>query len=638
MFNHFNLRDPVLINTVGHTAGVLLFGLIIVLIVRDWRDHGVRQTKLSLVAAVLALGWNVGSLIALATGNQDSLVIGLVMTASFGILSMLPAVLLQVVLGGQHRWLTVSGYLISIAAVILHFTELLLPSQLNLHHLALVVIAAGYAAITVSVLLNRLRRPRIAPSNSSEWLSPAALLLFTSSFLHFGYEHVASPWSAEIAWHHIGIPVALIVLLQDYRFLLLDTFLRFLMNSGLAAVYIGAVISLSRHFGFLGNRPAGMFAVGLGLVALCLSLVLFAYVRNALQAWVSRVVFRRQSLDECIRKIVQCATQSHSEQELFDDAAREVAEYLQTEHFVILDEPMTPQRTEKPSVLFGVTLRQSTGRPQFHAEAQIPLRFSGGDTRYLVAGARRGGRRYFSEELDDMRRLGTVIVEQVERFRADELRRLASEAELRALQAQINPHFLFNALNTLYGSIDRKSVEARRTVLNLADIFRYLLQNDRSTIQLSEELRIVQAYLEIESLRLGDRLETELLVSETARFASIPILTIQPLVENAVKHGIAAKGTRGRISLRAHTDDRGLHVAVEDTGIGFDRSSKRVHRGTGVGLANVRRRLLLSYGPEADLVIASSAEGSVVSFFIPHSASAEAPLADQSRPLAVPSR
>ena len=101
-----------------------------------------------------------------------------------------------------------------------------------------------------------------------------------------------------------------------------------------------------------------------------------------------------------------------------------------------------------------------------------------------MVGARRGGRPYRSDDLSDMR-LGVAIVEQVERFRAEELKRLVSQAELRALQAQINPHFLFNALNTLYGTIDRRSRTARRLVLNLAEIFRYFLQGDRTVISLS---------------------------------------------------------------------------------------------------------------------------------------------------------
>jgi hypothetical protein len=96
MPGHSHLLDPVLINTVGHTAGILLFGFIIVLITRDWRNFGVRQTRLSLLAAYLALGWNAGSLTALASNGRGPVFIGLVMTASFAILSLLPAVLLQV--------------------------------------------------------------------------------------------------------------------------------------------------------------------------------------------------------------------------------------------------------------------------------------------------------------------------------------------------------------------------------------------------------------------------------------------------------------------------------------------------------------------------------------------------------------
>jgi two-component sensor histidine kinase len=319
-------------------------------------------------------------------------------------------------------------------------------------------------------------------------------------------------------------------------------------------------------------------------------------------------------VDECINRITGMAPSVHSEEELLTRAAAEVAHHLHTDRFAVSTHLESDPVPERPSVLFK-TRRHGE---DFSAEARIPLRFSSGDLRYLVAGSRRGGRRYLSEDLEDMRRLGAVIVEQVERFRAEELRRLVSQAEFRALQAQINPHFLFNALNTLYGTIDRRSQDARRMVLNLADIFRYFLQGDRVTIQLSEELRIIQAYLEIEKLRLGDRLETELIVSESAQAAMIPILSIQPLVENAVKHGIAAKEGPGRVSLTAEKTDLGLRIRVEDTGVGFEESSKHSGEGAGVGLENVRRRLSLCYGAAAALEIQSTGAGSVVTFFIPN--------------------
>ncbi len=132
-------------------------------------------------------------------------------------------------------------------------------------------------------------------------------------------------------------------------------------------------------------------------------------------------------------------------------------------------------------------------------EAVVPLRFSQGDCCQILLGARSGGRRYLSEDVETLRQFSASIVEQIECFRSQALQRLVGEAEFRALQSQINPHFLFNTLNTLYGTIDRSSQPARRFVLNLADIFRYFLQTDRAFVSLGEELKIIQAYLEIKS-------------------------------------------------------------------------------------------------------------------------------------------
>lgn len=623
-----SLRDPILINTIGHTAGVLLFGVIVILLLRDWRFHGIRQIKFSLTAALLALAWNVGSLIALAMPHPDSLLLGIVVTANFSVLSLLPAVLLQVTLQGQQRFIVAAGYLVSGCAISLHFLELFYPSM-RLHQEGLFSIVIGFAVLTVSAFFfgRRVGGPDRVEKRS-EWISLGCLLLFTSSFLHFGYQHVSSPWAAEITWHHIGIPVALIVLLQDYRFLLLDTFVRFLVNSCLAAVYVIAVLVLNLRFRIWDLTRQSMFLTGIALVALCLSLILFAYLRNAAQAWVGRVIFRRQSVDECVKRMMRLESGVRSEEELLARAAQYVGLHLRTHRCVVAAALGERERLDQPSLLLRDRDMPGFPQPHFHPEAQIPLRFSSGDARFLIIGARSGGRRYLSEDLEDMRRLGAAVVEQVERFRAEELKRLVSQAELRALQAQINPHFLFNALNTLYGTIDRRSHQARRMVLNLADIFRYVLQGDRTVIPLSEELRIVAAYLDIETVRLGDRLETELVCSESVGATLIPILSVQPLVENAVKHGIAAKQGRGRVCVRAAKNSKGLLVSVEDTGVGFERSRTRSHTGTGFGLENVRRRLTLCYGSEADLQIQSSEAGTIVTFLVPDpSGAAQTPAA-----------
>jgi LytS/YehU family sensor histidine kinase len=248
-------------------------------------------------------------------------------------------------------------------------------------------------------------------------------------------------------------------------------------------------------------------------------------------------------------------------------------------------------------------------------EAVVPLRLTHTDVRYVLLGRRRGGRRYLSEDLQSLSRLSTVILEQVERNRNLEMQRLVSQAELRALQSQINPHFLFNALNTLYGIIPRDASGARKTVLNLAEIFRYFLQSERTFIRLAEELEIVKAYLDIERLRLGPRLQVELEVDDDALPILIPVLSIQPLVENAIKHGLSANPGAGLLRLRAQVLDDELRICVEDTGGGMHNGATQP--GAGIGLSNVKRRLQLCFGPDADILIESSPLGTKVQFGIP---------------------
>ncbi len=624
MLHVANLRNPILINSIGHTAGVLLFGLILVLLIRDRRGYGIRQTRLSIVAAALAFAWNVGSLVTLAW-HGNPVFIEFVLTLSFSLLSLLPAVLLHVALDGKHRWIVAAGYLVSASAILLHFSHFL-SRRFELHETAVTAIAFGFGILTAIALWKARSSGNKKVTGIPEWISLTCLLLFTSSFLHFGRQHVSPPWASEITWHHVGIPVALIVLLQDYRFLLLDTFTRFLVNFGLASLYIAGLLLVNERFALWEAIQRSDVLIGISLVMVCVSLILFAYVRNALQRWTSRVIFRRDAIELCGKAIMNSAAKARSEEELLAQASQEVARHLRTDNFAVRDEPAETRLIETPFILFREHESRGEVQEEFPVQAQIPLRFSSGDSRLLIFGPRRGGRRYLSEDLEVMRNLGAVIAEQVERFRTEELKRLADQAELRALQAQINPHFLFNALNTLYGTIDRRSHDARRTVLNLADILRYVLHSDRAVIELSEEVRIIQAYLEIESLRLGERLQTELDIRESARSTMIPILSIQPLIENAVKHGISNKSGGGKVCLTAEKSTEGLLVSVEDTGIGFERSKALRAEGMSVGLENVRRRLIMCHGPEADLHIVSNDQGTRVTFFLRDAVSTSQPV------------
>jgi LytS/YehU family sensor histidine kinase len=251
-------------------------------------------------------------------------------------------------------------------------------------------------------------------------------------------------------------------------------------------------------------------------------------------------------------------------------------------------------------------------------QAIAPLRGTQVETSYLFFGRRRGGRRYLSEDLQSLNRLTSAVVTRLERFRNSEMRRLVSQAELRALHAQINPHFLFNSLNALYGLIPREASGARQTVLNLAEIFRYFLRTDRTLIAFSGELEIVKCRLAIERLRLGPRLEVNIDVDKEALQVEIPVLSVQPLVENAIKHGLAPTQGYGLLNVIAKVRDGQLFVEVRDSGAG-EALSPRTHdrSGSGVGLANVRKRLQLCFGTRSELVVESSPDGTRVHFAIP---------------------
>ncbi len=190
-----------------------------------------------------------------------------------------------------------------------------------------------------------------------------------------------------------------------------------------------------------------------------------------------------------------------------------------------------------------------------------------------------------------------------ERELAEErLLKAKSEAELSALQARINPHFLFNTLNSIAALIGDDPAKAEQMVGQLSSLMRYALQSNRAGVaSVDDELTIVRGYLEIEAVRLGDRLLYEIDVDPTLRGVELPMLLLQPLVENAIKHGIAPKIGGGRLSLRGWRDGDSAQFAVADNGDGDESSAST--RGMGEGLTNVRLRLEALYGDRASVTL-----------------------------------
>ncbi len=198
-----------------------------------------------------------------------------------------------------------------------------------------------------------------------------------------------------------------------------------------------------------------------------------------------------------------------------------------------------------------------------------------------------------------------------------QLRTLATQAELRALKAQINPHFLFNTLNTIAALIHTEPTQAEATVERLADMFRYILAgSDRGMVSLEKELAFVDGYLEIERVRFGERLHVAREIGREALDVPVPSLILQPLVENAVQHGRGDDGSV-ELTLRAWLDGDEVIIAVADRGPGMV-SSHGLESRPGHGLRNVDERLRKTYGEAYALHIAhNEPQGAVVTIRIP---------------------
>ncbi len=186
------------------------------------------------------------------------------------------------------------------------------------------------------------------------------------------------------------------------------------------------------------------------------------------------------------------------------------------------------------------------------------------------------------------------------RYREREVRlQLAlREAELRALEAQINPHFLFNCLNSIRALVIENPPLAQDMITRFATILRYNLRRDLNhTVPLASEMEVVSDYLALEAVRLEDRLRVEFAVTAEARKALIPPMLLQTLVENALKHGVAARPEGGELLIRASVEGDALVVEVVNTG----RIAEPEPGSTQVGLSNTRERLRILYGGRATL-------------------------------------
>ncbi|MBO0858797.1 MAG: histidine kinase, partial [Chloracidobacterium sp.] len=257
----------------------------------------------------------------------------------------------------------------------------------------------------------------------------------------------------------------------------------------------------------------------------------------------------------------------------------------------------------------------------------------------LTIGEMAGGRHLMSDDVAFLEAVVVMVARRIDAarvthercardLREQEATKLATEAELRALRAQVNPHFLFNSLTTIGYLIQTAPERAFETLMRLTALLRGVLRrSDGEFATLGEEIELIESYLDIERARFEDRLRVTIDAPRETRNHRIPALLIQPLVENAIKHGVSPSRMGGEVVISAQiasgsneTPPGGdtLRISVRDTGLGASQESLIAGRKHGVGLSNVERRLKAHYGDRASFNISSvPGAGTVVELGLP---------------------
>jgi signal transduction histidine kinase len=291
--------------------------------------------------------------------------------------------------------------------------------------------------------------------------------------------------------------------------------------------------------------------------------------------------------------------------------------------------PQAIERAEQALTgIFGAPAAVRLGNdrgPQggFEIEHEVPIDGAGGPQGAIVMGPRASEAPYFSQDLALLASLADIFAAVLDNLDlqqrrrdqdqlAQELTLHASRSELKALRAQINPHFLFNALNAIAGLIHRNPARADRTIEQLAEVFRYALRSsDDEWTPLGDELQFVESYLAVERARFGDRLQADVRIGDGAASARIPTMVVQTLVENAVKHGLTELRGAAIVGVDAQVRNDRLVVSVTDNGPGFTpealSATDRPAPGGGYGLANIRHRLCGYFGDRARVQIGRDA-------------------------------
>ena len=600
-----SLSAAILVNLIGFAVGVVLYGLLAVMVLRH-RPTESRVSGLLLLTAALGLLWNMGELFELVARDMGTAPTWPFLAATaHSALGFLPSVVLtsSVPEKGRLNWPAVISFAVSTVAAALHYLAAIsggdVPSQA-----ALILLTATFLIMTAALFVFR-----PAEAREQRPLLIAALLIFALSSFHLSIDRVENSWLVEMAAHQSSLPLALVILYRNYRFAFADLFLKrsiSLIFISLIAFFLYLFVAapiLDLH-ALHGGRDVQATGV---LIALWIATALAYPVVHRASSWlVDTVILGRPDYEELRRDVAMQIEAASSESQVLDVLAESVAAALTATQAV------TRRATDRAATGDTLVTLSRDG-----ASIGIPATDPPGYV--LEISHLKGGRKLLSEETSLLQALALITSRRIdalrvteERFRQEarerEFSRLASEAQLAALRAQINPHFLFNALTTIGYLIKATPDRAVETLFELTRMLRRLFRNTSGFCTLGDELTLISSYLAIERERFEERLQVEIAVPEELRGLTIPSLILQPLVENSIKHAISENRAGGKVAIAGRLIDDGsgpmLELSVTDSGPGGRVAD--IANSNGVGLKNVRERLRVHYGTSGVLDVVSN--------------------------------
>jgi two-component system, LytTR family, sensor kinase len=441
------------------------------------------------------------------------------------------------------------------------------------------------------------------------WISVVALLSGMSfSTIHTLEENFgdAPLWLHSIVNFARPFNVVLMVaggLFGLSRFRFSDIFAQRGLRILLGALIALAIASLARlMFGpTIHEEPASMkLAVLAFAIIIWVSIVLYAKI-TAVSDWlVDRQIFRQTDYRHALKSFREAVSSESDAGAIFETGKALVKKTLRIADAIIQPDDNVEDSSNTVRCDYGHEYVFHISKGSDHSGATLVITTGAG--RHIL----------FNAEIDFLREVCLTIErrleaidrekENIERARREaHLVKQLVEAELRALRAQINPHFLFNSLNSIAALITAEPEAAEEMIIRLAKIFRHVLTyHDRPFSSVNEEISFLQTYLEIEKVRFGDRLQVNFDVEESAAPLAIPTFILQPLVENSLKHGLGPKVGENLLTIRARQLSRHLELTVEDNGVGASVTKKVPGRDcTGLGLRNVEERLQTVYRGDA---------------------------------------